>query len=554
MLVRLQRIRVEAMTSTLNAKDMNLNEYMITFDKPLGIRFAQTINGTVFVHALKKGGNAEKSKMIMVGDVLKKISTLSGDGMMEVEDFNHTMKVIKGKSGPVNLILERPVFPFPIQHFPLTKNPEATYNRGRVPVVTWDKNKLTPCLQPESGLNGQAGFVSYSSKFLQPKGWKTLARLTSNESPASKVQMSSSSKWMPVQPSDEIVALFTEEESMDGSEWTYGSFPVDEYVNALKRAEGELSYNHSLGMRYTKITEHIFVGSCIQTEADVYSLANNTGITAVLNLQCKNEQENWGIDSKAISKAFEQNSITVVNCSIREADSVDLRRKLHFAVGVLYRLLRKKHRVLVTCTTGLDRSPACVIAYLHWIQDVALQEALEFVTNLHSCRPDRPALVWATWDLIAMAEEGKHKGPPTHAVQFIWSHGCRDGEEVQLVGDFRGNWNEPIKAVHAGGQKYVVDLRLTQGKYNYKFIVGGQWRHSTTLPSETDQWGNVNNVIWIGDVASAKFDSPRRQNVKDPTVIKVIERPLTEDERFALAFAARRIAFSICPIRLVPKS
>ena len=39
------------------------------------------------------------------------------------------------------------------------------------------------------------------------------------------------------------------------------------------------------------------------------------------------------------------------------------------------------------------------------------------------------------------------------------------GEEVLLVGDFRGGWNEPIKSVHAGGQKYVVDLRLPQGKY-----------------------------------------------------------------------------------------
>ncbi|KAH9330058.1 hypothetical protein KI387_002166, partial [Taxus chinensis] len=385
---RLPVRRIEAMSSTLDAKSMNLNEYMISVEKPLGIRFAQTINGTVFVHAFKKGGNAEKLKMIMVGDVLKKISSMSGDGMMEVEDFNHIMKVTKEKSGSVNLVLERPVFPFPIQRFPLKNNPEATYNRGRVPIVTWDENMLTPGLQPEAGVHGHAGFVLYSSKFLKPKGWKTLANFTSNGAPVSKVEMKSSSKLMPVQPSDEIVAFFTEEESIEGVEWTYGSFPVDEYVNALNRAEGELSYNHFLGMRYTKVTEHIYVGSCIQTEADVYALSNNAGITAVLNLQCKNEQENWGIDSEAIDKAFEQNSIAVVNFPIREADSVDLRHKLPFAVGVLYRLLRKKHRVFVTCTTGLDRSPACVIAYLHWIQDVALQEALEFVTNLHSCRPD----------------------------------------------------------------------------------------------------------------------------------------------------------------------
>jgi hypothetical protein len=180
----------------------------------------------------------------------------------------------------------------------------------------------------------------------------------------------------------------------------------------------------------------------------------------------------------------------------RDVDTVDLRRKLPYAVGVLHRLLRRCHRVFVTCTTGLDRAPSCVIGYLHWIQDVSLPQAYEFVTSLHRSGPDRcvgfplslsfeliklwtkkgyrwlkiqkwellnclvpfsiakqtvnvisqfgtrnelaiwrtdfvvtlrfcrPALVWATWDLIAMVEQGKHEGLPTHSVQFVWNHGC----------------------------------------------------------------------------------------------------------------------------------
>lgn len=73
----------------------------------------------------------------------------------------------------------------------------------------------------------------------------------------------------------------------------------------------------------------------------------------------------------------------------REVDSMDLRKKLPFCVGLLLRLLRKNFRVFLTCTTGFERSPACVIAYLHWIQDTALHAAHNFVTGLHSCRPDR---------------------------------------------------------------------------------------------------------------------------------------------------------------------
>lgn len=34
---------------------MNLNEYMVTLEKPFGIRFALSVDGKVFVHALKKG-------------------------------------------------------------------------------------------------------------------------------------------------------------------------------------------------------------------------------------------------------------------------------------------------------------------------------------------------------------------------------------------------------------------------------------------------------------------------------------------------------------------
>lgn len=37
----------------------------------------------------------------------------------------------------------------------------------------------------------------------------------------------------------------------------------------------------------------------------------------------------------------------------------------------------------------------------------------------------RPAIAWATWDLIAMVENGRHDGPPTHAVTFVWN-----GQEV----------------------------------------------------------------------------------------------------------------------------
>ncbi|XP_020267921.1 phosphoglucan phosphatase LSF1, chloroplastic isoform X2 [Asparagus officinalis] len=537
--------RVFAAADQAAFRKMNLNEYMVTLERPLGIRFALSVDGRIFVHSMKKGGNAEKSRIIMVGDTVKKASSTSdgGGGFSEIKDLNDARKILKEISGSLSLVLERPFSPYPIQHLHLNDSYHTLFNKGRVPFATWNKTVLASNLQSSSEGNGNSGFAIFSPKFLAPEG----RRLFSEKSVIPNFSLQNNSSFTSISI-NEIVSIFSEEETED-VEWAFGSFPLEEYIKALDRAKGELYYNHSLGMQYSKITEQIYVGSCIQTESDVQTLSN-MGITAVLNFQSESEHANWGINSESINDSCHHHNILMVNYPIREVDSVDLRKKLPFCVGLLLRLLRKNFRIFVTCTTGLDRSPACVIAYLHWIQDTALHAAHGFVTGLHSCRSDRPAIVWATWDLIAMVENGKYDGPPTHAVNFVWNNGSREGEEVYLVGDFTGNWKDSVKAEHKGGSKYEVELRLRHGKYNYKFIVGGQWRHSSGLPTETDEHGNVNNVIRVGDVARIK---PAPTQLQDPTVVKVIERQLTEDERFLLAFAARRIAFSICPVKLTPK-
>ncbi|XP_062010128.1 phosphoglucan phosphatase LSF1, chloroplastic isoform X2 [Rosa rugosa] len=534
-------VRIVAMSSSSsnNTFKMNLNEYMVTLEKPLGIRFALSVDGKIFVHALKKGGNAEKSRIVMVGDTLKKAGNSSEGRLIETKDFGDTQKMLKEKTGSYSLVLERPFSPFPIQQLLLMNDLDNLFNRGRVPFATWNNRVLASNLQSSAGSSGNSGFVTFSSKFLKPQGWNSL---NGNGHVQPTVQRNTTAK-----PISQLVCILSEEEPGDG-EWAYGNFPLEEYIKALDRSKGELYYDHSLGMRYSKITEQIYVGSCIQTEDDVEALSNAAGITAILNFQTGTETQNWGINSNSINESCQKFDILMINYPIRDGDSFDLRKKLPFCVGLLLRLLKKNHRVYVTCTSGFDRSPTCVIAYLHWMTDTSLHAAYNFVTGLHLCRPDRPAIAWATWDLIAMVEKGKHDGPATHAVTFVWNG---QGEDVNLVGDFTNNWKDPIQANHKGGSRSEAEVRLSQGKYYYKFIVNGQWRHSTSSPAERDDSGNVNNVIVIGDTASVRPSVQQQQ--KDANIIKVIERPLTENERFMLAKAARCVAFSICPIRLAPK-
>ncbi|KAK8290299.1 hypothetical protein V6Z11_D07G249100 [Gossypium hirsutum] len=505
------QLKVLAMSSDNSTLKMNLNEYMVTLQKPLGIRFGLSLDGRIFVHALKRGSNAEKSRIIMVGDTLKKTSDSSGGSFTEIKNFGDAQEMLTEETGSFSLVLERPFSPFPIHELHQLSDLDILFNRV------------------------------FSSKFLASPGLKFLNDQNGHVGSGLQKNILSS-------PVSQLVCIFSEKEPGDG-EWAHGSFPLEEYIKALERSKGELYYNHFLGMRYSKITEQIYVGSCIQTDADVKTLSD-AGITAVLNFQSGVEAENWEINSKSINESCQRLNVLMINYPIKDGDSFDLRKRLPFSVGLLLRLLKKNHRVFVTCTTGFDRSPACVIAYLHWMTDTPLHAAHNFVTGLHTCKPDRPAIAWATWDLIAMVESGRHDGPATHALTFVWN-GHNEGEDVCLVGDFTGNWKEPIKATHKGGARYEVEIRLPQGKYYYKYIINGNWRHSTSSPTERDERGNINNVIMIGDTASVRPTIQPQQ--KDANLIKVIERPLTENERFMLAKAARCIAFSVCPIRLVPK-
>lgn len=75
---------------TASAGRMNLNEYMVAVDRPLGLRFALAVDGRVFVHSLKRGGNAEKSRIIMVGDTLKKAGTDHNEGLVSIKDLGDT--------------------------------------------------------------------------------------------------------------------------------------------------------------------------------------------------------------------------------------------------------------------------------------------------------------------------------------------------------------------------------------------------------------------------------------------------------------------------------
>lgn len=702
----------------------NLDEYMVTLDKPVGIRFAQTDAGDVYVEALAKGGHAERCRMIMVGDVLKKTSAVFGDAMWDVDDFGRVMYALKARHGSVNLVFERAS---QISHLRGVSfsNPPAAWNLGRVGVATWRRGGPAaveglsaaaedgcPGACVGGGLAGQVSFME-RNPFLRERptaneaalarskiaaqvapspfasvdrfqdrygdvedvglgnagggggrvnaaegslgafAWDAFAADPDGEGPeppatgrpprrrgwepeppnvTSMLLQSDSKGNGPETPGgaagpgrDErdprpersqdtggsngappallpaLRAFFdkrtggvpipgsslTEEEGgasgdpsgpaggwrgaaaggheareAPGVDWQWPGIgsredaeaeggatcwalggDCGEYLGALRRGAADLTYDPALGMALTHVTEHLALGSCVQGPRDVRRLAREAGITAVLSLQLGSDAASWGLDSASIEQAAREEGLLLVQYPIRGYEAVELRTKLPLAVGVLHRLLRRGHRVCVTSTTGFGRAPALAVAHLHWVRGLPFGSAYGAVTGLRPSNPNRSALVAATWDVISMVPDAsRQSGPPTHAVEVSWIHG---GQEVLLVGEFSGGWMSPAKATQRGA-KFVLDLRLPQGKYRFKYIVDGQWQHAPELPAEADDEGNLNNVLYVGGSTAHRGKEFLRE--------RVIERPLTSDERRVLTYVANRLAFRINPLTFSPKA
>lgn len=158
--------------------------------------------------------------------------------------FGFFRKMLKEKTGSFSLVLERPFSPFPIHELLLLNALDNSFNKGRVPIATWNKTISASNLQASSEGCGNSGFVTFCSKFLNSQGWKSLNGQNGYVQP--QVQST------PAHPISQIVCIFSEDESGDG-EWAHGSFPLEEYMKALDRSKDELYYNHSLGMRYSKV-------------------------------------------------------------------------------------------------------------------------------------------------------------------------------------------------------------------------------------------------------------------------------------------------------------
>lgn len=151
-------------------------------------------------------------------------------------------------------------------------------------------------------------------------------------------------------------------------------------------------------MNLNQILPNVFVGSCPATPGDADLLKSEFGVTAVLNLQTEEDFAYWDVEWGEIEAAYLRLGVELRRVPVCDLDPVDLRRRLPECVQALDALLQEGHAVYVHCNAGINRSPSTVVAYLHWIEGMGLEDAFCFVTRRRSCDPYMDAIVEATKD------------------------------------------------------------------------------------------------------------------------------------------------------------
>ncbi|XP_010249337.1 PREDICTED: sucrose nonfermenting 4-like protein isoform X2 [Nelumbo nucifera] len=84
---------------------------------------------------------------------------------------------------------------------------------------------------------------------------------------------------------------------------------------------------------------------------------------------------------------------------------------------------------------------------------------------------------------------------------FEWPYG---GQHVFLTGSFT-RWTEHIRMtlMENSGTVFQAIWDLTPGYHQYKFLVDGVWRFNEQEPCVTDEYGAVNNIIFVKELEFA---------------------------------------------------
>jgi hypothetical protein len=266
----------------------------------------------------------------------------------------------------------------------------------------------------------------------------------------------------------------------------------EEYSEVMTARMGaSLTYRHEDGMNYDRILPDLIVGSCLQTPADADRLAAGEGVTTVLCLQERSDQEYFSLDIEPIrARCALPGGPDHLRHAVRDFDPFSLRRRLPTAVALLARRhAARGGTAYVHCTAGLGRAPAAALAYMWWCKGIPLDEGHALLTARRPCFPKLDAIRAATVDLLY----GQGAVPVTLGLSR------RGTARVVEVAGLDVGWGQKVAlAADPATGRLAARRHLPPGEYQYKFIWDGQWGTSMDHPTVLDG-GNLNNVVRVAD-------------------------------------------------------
>ncbi|CAN1238705.1 Phosphoglucan phosphatase DSP4, amyloplastic [Linum grandiflorum] len=271
----------------------------------------------------------------------------------------------------------------------------------------------------------------------------------------------------------------------------------DVYSNNMTQAMGAvLTYRHELGMNYNFIRPDLICGSCLQTPEDVDKL-RNVGVKTIFCLQKDSDLEYFSVDIGAIRKyANSHDDIQHLRAEIRDFDAFDLRIRLPAVVSKLYKAINRNGGVAyIHCTAGLGRAPATV--------------------SKRPCFPKIEAIKSATVDILA--------GFRKKLVTLSWKDSNCSSVEISGL-DIGWGQRIPLRLdAEQGG--WILERELSEGRYEYKYIVNGEWTiNKNELLTSPNKDGHINNYVEVIEEGDSDRAELRKRVMSDDPYLTRAER------------------------------
>lgn len=135
-------------------------------------------------------------------------------------------------------------------------------------------------------------------------------------------------------------------------------------------------------------------------------------------------------------------------------------------------------------------------------------EAVDGNTAGSGARPQSP-VVHGTYEAHEEAEE-----EVMVKTEFVWADGAE--HDVKLSGAWNG-WM-PVQMYHEGGGMWSVVTPVPAGTHEFKFVVDGEWKHSTRHPTVGEDEETMNNIRVIRGPPKNKGVAPATEETTNNTV------------------------------------